>query len=105
MMSGIKMVEVFIWREKAYVPAHGRIQGSGPFVVIEPVFSADIVQGAIVQAVKSALSLGHPSVPAMTISEMDSRISPLLSATGAQNWSEFYRKAILYSIEWGPTGV
>jgi hypothetical protein len=104
-MNDTKIVQIFVWRGKAYVPAQGRMEGGGPFLTIEPVVTVDLARDAIVGAIKSALSVGHPSVPRMTRVELDRRISPILAATGARNWGEFYRGAVLYVIEWGPTGT
>ncbi len=104
-MTAIMIAQIYVWRNKAYVPAHGRLVGGGPFVIIEPVVIADLNKDAIVQAVKSALRVGHPAVPAMTGKELDRRPSPLLAATGTRSWSEFQRTASLYTVEWGPAGV
>lgn len=101
----IRIAGIYIWQGKAYVPTYGRVVGGGPFVEIEPVFTVELVKDQMVRVIKSALAAGHPPAPNLSAQERDRRVSPILVATGARNWSDLYRKAVTYTIEWGPNGV
>jgi hypothetical protein len=103
----IQSVSVFVWRRKAYVPTYGQVVNGGMLVAMEPVYTVDLDRDQIVEAVKTALAFGHPPIPDRSRDEWDKLMStsPILSATGARSWSEFYRKAMQYTIEWGPAGT
>ena len=106
-MSNIGSVGIFIWKGKAYIPTYGQVVGGGAFVAIEPVFVAKLAKHEIVEAIEAALARGHPPLPDRSRDEWDRLMgaSPLLAATGARSWSEFYRTAAQFTIAWGPAGV
>ncbi len=101
----IKIASIYVWRGRAYVPANGRIVGGGAFVAIEPVLEVELQEDQLIEAIKSSLAIGHPPLPDRSRDEWDKLISPVLVATGARSWNELYRKALVYTIEWGPKGV
>ncbi len=101
----IRIASIYVWRGKAYVPATGRVVGGGAFVAIDPVLEVEVEKEPLVDAIKSSLSTGHPPLPDRSRDEWDKVVSPVLVATGARSWNELYRKALVYTIEWGPKGV
>lgn len=95
----LRLVDIYVWRGKAYLPVLARLE-SGVFLIIEPVYTAELNVEALLSAVKKVLAAGHPYRPDPTREEMRRRKDPLLAATKARNWKELARTGASYGITW-----
>ena len=95
----MKVVGIYVWRGKAYVPVEAQFE-SGIFVDVEPVTTAELNAEEFLTAVGTALSAGHPCLPAPTREEMQQRKDPVLAITGAHSWKELAKTGAAYTIDW-----
>jgi hypothetical protein len=98
------VVSICVWRGKAYLPVKAQLE-SGPFVDIEPVYTADLNVEELLSAVKKVLAAGHPPLPNPTPEEWRKRKGPILRATKARNWKELARIGTSYGIAWTDKGI
>jgi hypothetical protein len=93
------VVVVYVWRGKAYLPVQAQLE-SGPFMGIEPMFTAGLNTEELLSAVEKVLAAGHPRLPDLTREEMRQRKDPVLAATKVRSWKELARTGASYTIGW-----
>lgn len=92
-------VSIYAWRGKAYLPAHGQCK-SGIYVVMEPVYVAELDLDALVAATRDIMATEIVSLPDFTRDEWRKRPDTLLKATKAHSWKELARTGATYGIDW-----
>ncbi len=95
----LRVVGIYVWRGKAYLPVLAQLE-SGPFMDIEPVYTAGLNAEELISAVEKVLAAGHPRRPDPTREEIRKRKDPVLAATKARNWKEMARTGAAYDITW-----
>lgn len=93
------VVSVVVWHGKAYLPVKAQL-ASGPFMDIEPVYTASLNAEDLLAAIKKVLAAGHPRLPDPTREEMRRRKDPVLAATKVRSWKELARIGASYNIAW-----
>jgi len=87
-------------RGKAYLAVLAKVEG-GPYLMVEPVFTADLTVDSLTAAFEQVIVAGHPQIPSLTEEEMQKRKDPILRATGVSSWKRLAENGSSYSIEWG----
>ncbi len=95
----LRVVGIYVWRGKAYLPVQAQLE-SGPFMDIEPVYTAGLNAEELISAVEKVLAAGHPRLPDPTREEMRQRKDPVLMATKARSWKELAQTGASYTIGW-----
>lgn len=95
----IKVAVAIVRRGKAYLAVLAKIEG-GPYLMVEPVFTADLTVHSLTAAFEQVIAAGHPQIPSPTKEEMQRRKGPILKAAGVSSWKKLAKNGASYSIEW-----
>jgi len=94
----IRMTEIIIWDEKAYIASNACVP-SGLFTSIEPVFVVNPTLGELIPVVQKVLFSEHKLLPQLTRDEIKAQQGLLPKITGARSWKRLGQKGISYIIE------
>jgi hypothetical protein len=91
-------VSIVVYRGKAYLPVLARFE-SGIWVLMEPVFAAELKVDELIAAIRKVIEAGHQTLPDPTREEWQKRKDPTLAATRARSWKALARNGASYGID------
>lgn len=94
-----KIVSIYVWRGKAYFPAHGQFR-SGIYAIMEPVNIVELELGALVTAAREVIAREVVDLPDILKDEVRKHPDPLLKAAKARSWKELAATGASYGISW-----
>jgi hypothetical protein len=95
----ITIAAAIVRNNKAYLAVMAQIE-AGPYLDIEPVFTADLTVNSLTSAFEKVIAAGHPKIPTPTKEEMKEREDPILKAARVSSWKQLARGGASYTIEW-----
>ncbi len=102
----VTLMQISIRLGKAYLPVLAKTD-TGLFLLIEPIYTADLTLDSLSAAMERVRAAGHPPMPHPSPKEWQHiiRKNPLLRAAKVKNWKEFSQSSIGYDIEWTKQNV
>jgi hypothetical protein len=96
----IKIASIIIRGGKAYLPVSAKVEGGGPYVLVEPVFTANLTVDDLTAALERIIAAGHPPIPPLTRDDWRRRKDPLLAAAGVKSWKQLATDSRAYALTW-----
>lgn len=95
-----KLVEIFIYEGKAYLPRPVKVEGGGS-ILFEPVLVARINSDEIAEAVKEIYDLEEMTIPRpKTREEFKAYPDVIMIATKARSWKRMSKQGMYADIVW-----
>lgn len=103
----IRVAGVFVYRGKAYVPTEALLEGggTGTFMVVEPIYTADLTVNDLTNVLEGVATVGHPVIPEPRILGYPPNRDPVLRVAKVRSWRQLARSGASYTIIWEPDAI